>query len=601
MDVEGLGAELARLYGELEDQLAAGTARRIAAGIDRPDWQSSRMAAAGELRRWATALVAKVNRGIGKRARAAVQRGYETGAGAAQRELAGVARRRTELGQVRREIPGAQNIDRLAAALAGRLDATQPRVVRSVVDAYRTAVTAGAATVLGGADTRREASGRVWNRLLDQGFAGFTDVRGRNWSLAGYVEMATRTTVAQAAVAGQLDRMAELDLNLCIVSDAPQECERCRPWEGEVLTRDDAGRGGATLTVQSEAHDGTERVKVAGSVDEAIGAGLMHPNCRHSLSAYLPGLTKAPPAGTTADPEGDAARQRLRALERQVRAAKRQEAGALTPEAKAKAQQRAATAQAKIRDHVKATKHLGIKRKIEREQLDLGNARTPAPAPPARTLTRAERLNASMDSGVASEERLGGGVMARTDLVTTNDGARVVRKRSLGYTGRTPAVEQDAEELGALVARAAGGRAPAVARRSPDTVAMEYVDGSVWDELDDAAQATLLASDDARRIGVADVLMGNTDRNGGNVMVAGGDRLHGIDHGSAFDWHPDYNPPSGAPRVGRNVFASVARLQPGEGAALRTRLDALQPEFERLGHLDWHAAMLQRLALLEGS
>ncbi len=39
----------------------------------------------------------------------------------------------------------------------------------------------------------------------------------------------------------------------------------------------------------------------------AIADGLMHPNCRHSLNAYLHGATKVPTH--TADPEGDAARR----------------------------------------------------------------------------------------------------------------------------------------------------------------------------------------------------------------------------------------------------------------------------------------------------
>src|SRR5262249_50741468 len=156
-------------------------------------------------------------------------------------------------------------------------------------DAYRQTVTAGAAEVLGGANARRDSAQRVWSRLLDQGFSGFTDVRGRRWSLAGYVDMATRTTVAQAAVQGQLDPQAALGLDLVIVSNAPQECPRCRPWEGKILTRDARGEGGASLQVEHATDDRMITVRVAGSVAEAIRAGLLHPNCRHSLSAYLPG------------------------------------------------------------------------------------------------------------------------------------------------------------------------------------------------------------------------------------------------------------------------------------------------------------------------
>jgi hypothetical protein len=383
LDAEGLGVELVRLYGDLERELAVGVARRVAAGIDSPGWLNDKLARSGEVRSWAEQLAKRV--GLGASIRRAVVKAFDAGANSAQQQLAGPLRNRRDITPVQRTLPGAQAIDRLAAGLAGRLDGAGLRVARSVTDAYQQTVTAGAANVLGGALTRRQAASKVWNRLLDQGFTGFTDVRGRNWSLAGYVDMATRTTTAQAAVAGQLDRQAQYGLDLVIVSNAPQECVRCRPWEGKILTRDGSGAGGRTLQVEHATEDRMITVRVAGSVAEATAAGLLHPNCRHSLSAYLPGLTKVPPAGSTADPEGNKARERLRDLERQVRKAKLQEAGALTPEARAAAVARQKVAQAKIREHVKANKHLGVKRKPEREQIDLGNRRSTGapPAPPA--------------------------------------------------------------------------------------------------------------------------------------------------------------------------------------------------------------------------
>lgn len=384
LDAEGLGVELVRLYGDLEQQFAAGVARRLAAGIDSPGWLNDKLARSGEVRNWAEQLARRV--ALGASIRRTIVKAFDAGANSAQQQLAGPLRnRRDHITPVQRTLPGAQAIDRLAAGLAGRLDAAGLRVARSVTDAYQQTVTAGAAHVLGGASTRRQAASQVWNRLLDQGFTGFTDVRGRNWSLAGYVDMATRTTTAQAAVAGQLDRQAQYGLDLVIVSNAPQECKRCRPWEGKILSRDGSGAGGKTLQVEHATEDRMITVRVAGSVAEAVAAGLLHPNCRHSLSAYLPGLTRVPPEGSTADPEGNKARERLRDLERQVRKAKLQEAGALTPEARAAAVQRQKIAQAKIREHVKANKHLGVKRKPEREQIDLGNRRStaPPPAPPA--------------------------------------------------------------------------------------------------------------------------------------------------------------------------------------------------------------------------
>jgi uncharacterized protein (DUF2336 family) len=87
---------------------------------------------------------------------------------------------------------------------------------------------------------------------------------------------------------------------------------------------------------------------------QARAAGLFHPNCRHSMSAYIEGVTK--PYGETEDPQGYKDTQKLRYLERQVRESKRLEAAALDPAALRKAKMRTAAYQAKIRTHVATSK-----------------------------------------------------------------------------------------------------------------------------------------------------------------------------------------------------------------------------------------------------
>lgn len=143
--------------------------------------------------------------------------------------------------------------------------------------------------------------------------------------------------------------------------------------------------GARDVQVDHAIQDGKTTVHIAGTVDEAVLNGLMHPNCRHSLSAFLPGVTRIPT--NTADPEGDAARQRLRALERKVRKQKLAAAAVIDPAAKPRLDAAVRATQKLIREHVKATAHLGIKRKPERERPDLGNssglnAGNPAKPPP---------------------------------------------------------------------------------------------------------------------------------------------------------------------------------------------------------------------------
>jgi hypothetical protein len=171
--------------------------------------------------------------------------------------------------------------------------------------------------------------------------------------------MATRSTTAQAAVTGHLDRLEQGGIPLVIVSNSSRECERCRPWEGKVLSR-----GPVSALLPNAVTGRMERVRVDGTVQEATSAGLFHPNCTHNLSAYIPGATRRGDADS--NPKGYAERQRLRAMERTVREWKRREAVAVTPEAKRKARAKVREWQGAIADHTKAT---GLPRKRNREGL----------------------------------------------------------------------------------------------------------------------------------------------------------------------------------------------------------------------------------------
>jgi predicted Ser/Thr protein kinase len=597
---EGIGVELGDLYATLEREIAAGLAQRLRSGLDQDDWSRRKLAALADVRRFAATLTNRAARRAAGLSRAVVTEAFRRGSMEGLRDVG-----RPERGG---DLPGQRGIDRLALALQGRLDGTVAPIVRSATDAYQRTAAAPVALVLGGALTRRQAAERQWNSLLDQGFTAFTDARGRRWSAAGYTEMATRTATAQAAVQGHLDRLESLGLDLIIVSDSPQECERCRPWEGKVLQRGGAG-GRRTLEAESELTGEPVTVQIAGSVTEAISAGLLHPNCRHTMGAYLPGLTRIPT--DTEDPEGDKARQQLRYLEREQRRWRLREAGAMTDEAKAAAAAKVKARGAQIKAHMKANPTLTPR--PDRQRIDLGNTRRPGEGDTRATLPTSniprDPMREALDSGVVSERQLGGGITARVDRVETRDGVSMVRKLARDSSGRPAVEQQDAEELGALVARAVGARAPRVLRTGPDEVHMALVEGRTWAELDEVTQATVAATEEARAMALTDMLIGNVDRNPGNLIITERGTPWAIDHGGAFEWHPHHNPIS-MPSYARNVFRELfavpgtrrwvaGALREGEGAAIRTELAALRPEFERMGRLDWYDGMLGRLKAME--
>lgn len=235
--------------------------------------------------------------------------------------------------------------------LTGKLNQLGYRITRYADDVYRAVqADASAAQVLG--LTPAQAQHDAYRKLVRQGVTGFTDARGRNWELSAYVEMATRTAAERAFNVSHLDRMQSLGLDLFTVTDDGHPCPLCLPWQGKILSVLPDGRADATL-------------------EEATAAGLFHPNCRHTLVGYLPGVTVIP-APHEWSPEDEARyveSQRQRKLERDIRAAKRELAAAYTPEMRSRAQFSVRRAQARMREFIEQTGRVRNKR---RELLNLG-------------------------------------------------------------------------------------------------------------------------------------------------------------------------------------------------------------------------------------
>jgi hypothetical protein len=360
-----LALTLFRLASGVEADILRRIAGTLAGGIDAPGWQVRK-------ERQVSVLRASIEGAIGgfivdgqRAAGETIDSAWTLGINAGLSDLEPVLLGALTAGN----LPGARGLYALSAELSGAIASTRHGILRSAMDIFRTAVAQTAGQVLLGARTRRDVAQQVLNRLASSGVTGFTDTAGRRWQLASYTEMATRTVAQRAMTKAHTDTLQANGHDLIIVSNAPQECVRCRPWENQILSLIGEGRRRLTVASAVELNEAVT-VDVAGSLDEAKRAGLYHPNCRHSHAAYLPGLTK-PPAGPAADPEGNAARVKLRALERSVRAAKLREAAALDPAAARDARAQVRGYQQQIRDHVAATP--GLLRQPARELI--GKAR----------------------------------------------------------------------------------------------------------------------------------------------------------------------------------------------------------------------------------
>lgn len=243
--------------------------------------------------------------------------------------------------------------NQIALDLARGLEGVDRQILRFGDDAY-TAITASVSTSLVmSTDTPSTAQLLAWRALTSRGIVGFTDRSGRQWNLASYVDMAVRTASQRAFNAAHLARMTALGVDKFTINHDGHPCPLCLPWEGKVLGNE-PGPG------------------IDATVDEATDAGLWHPNCRHVLLPYFPGVTNLGRSSdwTPADEQRYQATQKLRYLERQVRAGKYQQAAALTPMEAKRARAKIHAGQAAIRQHVE--QH-ALVRRPRRERLDLGN------------------------------------------------------------------------------------------------------------------------------------------------------------------------------------------------------------------------------------
>lgn len=261
-----------------------------------------------------------------------------------------------------------QAVGQVALSLQSRLEVLNQRITRYPQDAYQHIVSLTSPNVLVGASTQRLAQRQAVQNFLAEGITGFVDKADRRWRIGTYAEMAGRTSVARAFNDAGVWRMQQSGINLVTVQGGLASCAKCAPWVGQILSTD--GMTG-TVILPHATREEAVTVNIAATTSAARDAGLMHPNCSHKFTAYLPGLT-IPQAGFEYSEEADKARERQRDLEVQIRSAKRKADVAGDPVTRRRELNKVKAKQQELRDHLAAT---GRKRNSAREQLHFADGR----------------------------------------------------------------------------------------------------------------------------------------------------------------------------------------------------------------------------------
>ena len=193
-------------------------------------------------------------------------------------------------------------------------------VLRRMDDVYRQTIFKAQVHYNTGTVSLEQAIDMATKDFLEKGIDAITYSDGKKVNIASYVEMALRTANHRAYLMGEGKKRQEMGLYLVVVSAHVTACELCLPWQGKILIDDVYGGG-------------SKEVGDYPLLSEAMEANFLHPQCRHNLSTYFPGITTMPKVPDMKGVEENYKReQQQRHIERQIRKYKRLAEGSIDEE-----------------------------------------------------------------------------------------------------------------------------------------------------------------------------------------------------------------------------------------------------------------------------
>lgn len=259
-----------------------------------------------------------------------------------------------------------KKLEALISTVNNDLNKAQYSVLRKMDDVYRQTIFKSHMYLQNGVKTLNQAIDMATKDFLEKGINSIEYKNGARVNIASYAEMCLRTANHRAMLLGEGKKRDEYGIHLVVVSAHGNTCRMCEPWQGQILIDD-------IFSHPSKEYIEQYKVKYK-LLSEAIDKGLLHPNCRHSLITYFPGITTLPvvPDGKEAIQVYEA-EQKQRALERKIRKWKRIKAGTLDPLEEGRAVRKVKELQNKLTDHINENPQLRRAYEREENKIPIGN------------------------------------------------------------------------------------------------------------------------------------------------------------------------------------------------------------------------------------
>ena len=227
--------------------------------------------------------------------------------------------------------------DRRVKSLLEEMETVQARIEKAALrymdDVYRRTVQGAALNMATGSMTMQQAVDMATKDFLSAGITCIQYRDGRRVNIASYAEMALRTAATRATLQGEAALREQLDIDTVLVSQYGACSDTCLPWQGLVYI-DDVFQEYTGPHTPGGTYGESRNGRQYPLLSVAVRAGLFHPNCRHTLTTWIEGVSRRPKPMDKAKIESVSRLEgRQRYLERRVREAKRQAEGLLDPEA----------------------------------------------------------------------------------------------------------------------------------------------------------------------------------------------------------------------------------------------------------------------------
>ena len=177
-----------------------------------------------------------------------------------------------------------RKLDDLKVQVNKDMKEAQGAIWRRMDDIYRQTIYKTEMFMAAGAKSLDQAIDMATKEFLDGGIDCIEYSNGRRVNIASYAEMALRTASQRATFLAEGKKRDEWGIHTVFVSAHANTCPKCEPWQGKVLVDDVFSSGTAAEAAELDVP----------LLSTAMKAGLLHPNCRHTLATYFPDITTLP-------------------------------------------------------------------------------------------------------------------------------------------------------------------------------------------------------------------------------------------------------------------------------------------------------------------